>query len=343
MPLTGLPAGSADQLVINPAFAGLVSALSPSDLGLNAHDLFPVLTFTSNGNGMGYFVRYNLSDRMRLVADELLMRRPGAGAHKTNQERRLQTFQVSQRHLDAVVPDQLAQVVRAQTGGADDPAITEVLYVRELMLLNKEMRAAQLANDPNAVAGTLTPAAKWDDYTNSDPIADIQNAMMAVRSASGLTPNSLALPWDVALKLAYHPRFRVGVFATGSVRPVTETVDATPDGIAALLKAVLRLDNVYILRALYNGQAIQRNPQLQLQSVWGKNAYVFYKPQTPEWTRIMWAVDAVDTFYTGGIDTATVFTFYDPDKESTIYRVREDSDFVLLNPEVAFRLENVIS
>lgn len=342
MPLNGVPAFNPDSLVPNPAFAGLVSAITPETLGLNANDLFPRIPFTSNGNGMGFFVKYNLGERFMALEDQDLVRRPGSAAKKLNQSRRLETFKVSQRHLDAVVPDDVARLIQTQTGGADDPHITEVQFVRGLMLLNKEKRAAQVATDPANVGQVITVSTPWTDYTNSDPLKDIQDAMMAVRSASGLVPNSLALPWDVALKLAYHPRFRVGVFAQGGVRALTEHAEITPQAVAELLKAVLQLENVYILTSLVNKDALKRTSTTNLASVWGPNAWVFYRPPEPSPNALMWGADFVDTFYTGGTDLATVFTFYLPDQETTVHRIREDSDFVVMHPELAVRLASVI-
>lgn len=343
MPLNGTPAFNLDNLVPNPAFAGLVSAITPETVGLNANDLFPRLPFTSNGNGMGFFVKYNLGERFLALKDEELIRRPGSSAKKLNQSRRLETFRVTPRHLDAVVPDDLARLIQAQTGGADDPHITEVQFIRGLMLLQKEQRAAAVANDPANVGTVVTPATTWDDYTNSDPLLDFQNAMAAVRAASGLVPNAVALPWDVALKLAYHPRFRVGVFAQGGVRPMTQVVEISPQAVAELLKAVLRVDHVFILTALVNQSLLQRSGAMNLASVWGKNAWVFYLPQNPTPNSLLWGAEFVDTFYTGGTDLATVFTFYLPDQETTVHRIREDSDFVVTHPELAAKIQNVIS
>lgn len=342
MPLNGVPAFNPDNLVPNPAFAGLVSAITPETLGLNANDLFPRIPFTSNGNGMGYFIKYSLGERFMALDDRDLVRRPGTAAKKLNQSRILETFKVTQRHLDAVVPDDVARLIQTQTGGVDDPHITEVQFIRGLMLQSKEKRAAQTALDPANVGQVITVATPWTDYTNSDPIKDILDAMMAVRSVSGLVANSLALPWDVALKLAYHPRFRVGVLAQGGVRALTEHAEITPQGVAELLRAVLQLDNVYILASLVNQDALKRTPDMNLASMWGPNAWLFYRPTEPSPNSLMWGAEFVDTFYTGGTDLATVFTFYLPDHETTVHRIREDSDFVVMNPELAVRLTSVI-
>jgi len=342
MPLTGTSAGSVEGLVINPAFTGLVSAYGPEDIGLGVHFLFPQLTFQSNGNGMGYFVRYNLAENFQSLPDAELVRRTGTSAKKLNRSRRLETFKVTQRHLDAVVPWQMADLIRAQTGGTDDPNVTEVLWVRQVMLLQKEQRAAAAAQNPANVGSEITPVATWDDYTNGDPLGDLQTAMITVRQNSGLIPNTIAIPWEVAIKMAYHPRFRIATPTGGSVRKTTEDAAITAEALADLLKAVLGVDNVYILKSVANSTIIRRDPSLTLTNVWGKDVYVYYMPKEKNLNALLWGADIIDTFYYGASDSAGVFTFMDNDIESTIHRVREDSDIIILNPELAVAIRGAI-
>jgi len=343
MPLSGASAGNVEGLVLNPAFAGLVSSYGPKDIGLSVHDLFPALTFTSNGNGTGFFQKYNLDENFQLLEDEDLIRRPASAAKKLNRSRRLETFQVNKRHLDAVVPDDVAKVIRSQTGGADDPNVTEVMWVRQRLLLQKEKRAADLARASASVAAELTPAHKWDDYTNGDPIADIQSAMAAVRSNSGLIPNVVAIPWEVALKLSYHPRFRVATPDGGSVRSATERAIVTAEGIAELLKAILSVDKVVILKSMAQVGALARSHNLNLQSLWGDDVFVYFEPPKKDLNSILWAADIMDTFYYGGVDTAGVFSFYDKDHEMMVHRVREDSDIILMHKEVAATIRDTLT
>lgn len=341
MSLSGPTVTNVEGLVPNPAFSGLVSSLMPSDLGFAANDLFPRLPFTSNGNGMGYFIRYNMADNFNLLNGEDLVRRPGSAAKKLNRSRRLETFQITQRHLDAVVPDQIAQLVRAQTGGADDPNVTEVQFVREQMLLEKEYRAAQLAKANTSVGGYATPAVLWDAYSNaaSDPIGDLTAARMAVRQQSGLEANTMALDWNVALKLSYHPKVR----SNGGLRGLSERAPITIEALVEILKALLGFDRVIVLKSMYQGGALKRNPSLNLQTIWGKSVWVYHQPSGPALNKVIWGGEPLDTYYYGGLDTAGVFTFYDNDHEQTVHRIKEDSDFRIFNPELAYRFDNVVA
>lgn len=340
MPLVGTTIGNFEGLVLNPVFTGLVSSIMPEDLGLKANDFFPRLTFQSNGNGVGFFFRYNMSENFRVLSESDLIRRPSTAAKKINRSRRLETFVVTKRHLDAIVADDAAKLIREQSGGQDDPNVTEVQFARSQMLHQKETRAAALAALAGSVGGSATPATLWDNYgsASSDPIGDLQAAILAVRANSGLEPNTMAIPFEVALKLSYHPKLRPGV-----QRPYTEGQAMTIDGLTAFLKAYTQFDNIIITKGMKQTTAETRTPSLSLGTVWGKDVYIWYRPPTPSWTALQWGIEVVDTFYYGGTDTAGVFTFYEQDIESTIHRIREDSDFVILNKELAYKLSGVIS
>lgn len=342
MSLQGTPVGNTEGLVLNPAFTGLISAIQPSDLGLSANILFPRLPFSSNGAGFGYFIRYNLGENFRAPSEANLARRPGSSAQKVNRNRRLETFNVSQRHLDATVPDQIAQLVRNQTGGADDPNVTEVQFVRNQMLLAKENRAAAKAGQVNAVGRELTPAGAWNNYTAgaSNPIADLQQGMLEVRKNSGLIPNNLAIPYEVAVPLSYHPVLR----SNGGLRALSERAPLTMDSLADILKALLAIDNVHIFKSIQNVGAVTRaGGTLNLSAVWGTSVYMWYQPQQIAWNSLLWGAEALDTFYYGGLDTAGAFSFYLNDTETTVHRLREDSDFVVFNPELAVAWRNTIA
>lgn len=338
MSLNGTNPVNGEGLVPNPAFAGLVNSLQPSDIGLSANTLFPMLPFQSNGNGLGYFFKYNLAEGLAALPDEVLQRRPATSATKINRARRLETFRVRQRHLDAIVSDQMADLIRAQTNGQDDPNVTEVINVREKMLLGKELRAANAAKNDAAVGYHTTPATPWDLYTDagSDPIGNIQELQLRVRSNAGAEANAMAIPYEVALKLAYHPKLRI-------VRANTERQGLSMESLVELLKSLLGFDTINILKALYNTQGVRRDNAMSLANVWGQSVWVYHQPREIGWNQVMWGIDAADTFYYGAMgDGAGVFTFRQDDIESTVHRVREDSDVLILNPELAARLDNVL-
>lgn len=49
---------------------------------------------------------------------------------------------------------------------------------------------------------------QWNDYTNGDPISDIEAGRRAIKIATGMTANTLVLGYDVFTKLKRHPTVR---------------------------------------------------------------------------------------------------------------------------------------
>jgi hypothetical protein len=91
----------------------------------------------------------------------------------------------------------------------DNPVSAErdiMKALTELMEVDAEYRAATLLlNTSTFTSATLSGTSQWSDYTNSDPLANITTAVVAVRDALGRKPNIICLDWEPALKLVAHP------------------------------------------------------------------------------------------------------------------------------------------
>lgn len=333
MPLNSLPTTRGESLVLNPALVGIVAEVSPADFGLNYTSMLPTKSFTSNGDGRGFFRKRLHADSLRMLDEVKLLRRPGAPAEKVDRDLSLQTFGVSSRHLDAVVVAREAQLLQKMQGAMGDPNVTEVKWVRQLMLLAKERRAAAFAADDGNVGDHSTPLVAWNDPT-ADVVTDITNGKTAVRANSGYMPNVLSLPWEVAVQLTRNKSIQ-------ALRGVQERKDMTSKGISALLQDVFGLDRVDVFTAIYNSKRPDVNSSYKPTAVWGHDVYLRYEPAGgPDFDKICWAVEAQDMFYNGGFE-AGVYTFEVPDNETTVHRIKEDSDFVLLNKEVVFAWRTV--
>lgn len=325
---------NAESLVINPVFSGIVQSLHPSDFGLFHDKMFPKVTFKSAGNGMGTYMRYNLADNLREVDEELLIRRFATPAFALSRPRSYEVFKVTRRHLDAAVSEEEAGLVKDQTQGKEDPHVTEVQWVREVMLLAKERRAAKFAATTANVGTNLAPAIAWDQ-PGAKIIADITNLRMTIKAKSGLFPDIMALPYEVALKIAMSEEIR-------QTRANTERSIVRQDELADLLKSVLGLREVIVFTAMYNSVRQNVVPSTNLTSTWGPHVYLFSRPDDAGFTKLAWGIEAVDSYY-GGDFASAAYTIPLPDSEVMKYRIKEDSDFILLNKEVAGALRNVVT
>jgi len=84
----------------------------------------------------------------------------------------------------------------------------QLLLKRETLWANQYFTIDVWSTDRQGVASDPTgdQFIKWSDYTNSDPITDIDASITAIASATGYKPNTLVVAPDVLTKLKHHPK-----------------------------------------------------------------------------------------------------------------------------------------
>lgn len=115
-------------------------------------------------------------------------------------------------------------------------------FVTQRLLLKQEI---QFVTDffTTSVWGTdSTPTNLWSDFTNSDPIEDIETGKEAILSVTGQMPNTLVLGYQVYRKLKNHPDIIDRIKYTSGVTGRT----VTPE----LLAAMFDIDRVLVARAI---------------------------------------------------------------------------------------------
>jgi len=82
-----------------------------------------------------------------------------------------------------------------------------LLTRREIQFVNDFMSTNKWATDVTGVSAspTANQTIQWSDYTNSDPIEDIEAGKASILSTTGLEANTLVLGYDVFRKLKNHP------------------------------------------------------------------------------------------------------------------------------------------
>lgn len=82
-----------------------------------------------------------------------------------------------------------------------------LLTRREIQFNNDFMTTGKWATDVTGVAASPTTGQtiQWSDYTNSDPIEDIERGKAGILSVTGLEANTLVLGYDVFRQLKNHP------------------------------------------------------------------------------------------------------------------------------------------
>jgi len=82
-----------------------------------------------------------------------------------------------------------------------------LLTRREIQFNTDFMKTGVWANDVTGVAASASSGQtiQWSDYTNSDPIEDIEEGKADILSVTGLEANTLVLGYDVFRSLKNHP------------------------------------------------------------------------------------------------------------------------------------------
>lgn len=114
-------------------------------------------------------------------------------------------------------------------------------HLSEQLLLRREKRGLDiLALNTNWTSVDLATGAGWDntDYATSDPYTVIETAVLAIKNAIGIRPNTIAMDLEAQFGLARHPDTLDFVHGTGGA------VDE--DMLARILRSKYRLELVPI-------------------------------------------------------------------------------------------------
>ena len=202
---------------------------------------------------------------------------------------------------DHMLKQQVEDEVVDQAMAPLDPKIDATNNVTERMLLSKEYDAyTQMTSATNFTGGvnktTLSGTSQWSDYTNSDPVGDVQTAFNTVKKAIMKRPNTLLLGYEVYAILRNHPQIleRIKYSQLGVVTP-------------ELLAAVFDIPNVVIANAEYNTANEAQTDSMSY--LWGKNAWVLYSKGAP-------SIRAVTFGYTLQIGARQTLVWRDPNPDA---------------------------
>jgi hypothetical protein len=211
--------------------------------------------------------------------------------------------------------------------------VTEALTDR--IWVDKEKALADVVTNTSNITQntTLTGTDQWNDYANSDPIADMKTALAAVRAGSGKKPNTFIISWDVLNTLLFHPDIQ-GYFP----------------GAPAITKEMLEtsLPRIFGLPKMFVGEAQYNNSNLggtdTLADIWTKDCLVAYvedrptlKSRTLANTYQRKASRRVELLPmgTGGLETVQ--------RKSDYVQVSDEYDQVLVDEKCAYLIEAAIA
>lgn len=142
-----------------------------------------------------------------------------------------------------------------------DPLGRAVERTLDLILLDREVRAANLTFDANQYAtgnkATLSGTSQWSDFANSDPITSILTAF----DSMVLRPNVGVLGQAVYTKLRTHPKVVQAYYGNAATAGVVPR---------SFLAELLELDEIVVGQGFVNSARRGQTPSLT--RVWGKHA-----------------------------------------------------------------------
>jgi len=150
-----------------------------------------------------------------------------------------------------------------------DVDTTETLT--DALILDREKRIADIAFSDTYVTNgdTLVGADQWSDYAGSDPLGDLETAMVSVQEACGKRPNLLALGDQVMSKLRNHPDLLERI-------KYTQKGVVTEDLLSSLLSGA---PSIVVGNLMYDDT--QEGVAENLDYIWGKKVLVAYREASP--------------------------------------------------------------
>jgi len=149
--------------------------------------------------------------------------------------------------------------------------VTEALTDR--IWVDKEKALADVVTSTSSITSgntTLSGTSQWNDYSNSDPIANIRTAITSVKANSSMVPNTFIIAWNVMQTLIYHPDI-VSLFPNAAV--------ITADMVASKLGSLFGLKKVMVGSAMYNNA--NKGATDNVAEIWDKDCLIAYIEDSP--------------------------------------------------------------
>ena len=169
-------------------------------------------------------------------------------------------------NLNDLVPDR----IRANADQPLDPDRRCVRNITDKLLVGKEIRAAAIAFDTADITQytTLTGTDQWSDFTNSDPLDDIEVGIQNVRTKTGRMPNHIVMGAAVWSKLKFHPQLIERIkYVSGAGLTVAQVA------------SIVDIPDITVGLAVKN--TANENQTDVIANIWGKACLVQYRNTSP--------------------------------------------------------------
>lgn len=213
------------------------------------------------------YLKHNLADGFTIPDTKV-------GRRGKPNEVEFQATETSSSTQDYGLDDPVPQADIDNAPANYDPLMRATEGVTDLILLDREKRSADLVFDAAQYATanktTLSGTSQWSDFTNSDPLAAILNAL----DGMVMRPNIMVLGQAVYTKLRTHPKVVQAFYGNAATAGVVPR-----EFLAQLLEFESVLVGQGWLNTAKKGQAVS------LARVWGKKCALIYRDRLADANR----------------------------------------------------------
>lgn len=192
-------------------------------------------------------------------------------------------FSTVERAKEVFVHDDEIAADAAQ-GAPYRPKIRKTKVVTERLLVNRELRIATIYTTAGTWASghSGTPATKWD-AASSDPIGDVNTAILKVKADLQMVPNTLVVPWEVCRYLMANAQIKA--LSSGGSTLQNPGIAMDPTSIRGLLQRAFGIENILMPAAGNFGgnmaAGFKGGPAGNLGGLWSDNVWLGFVPNTP--------------------------------------------------------------
>lgn len=180
---------------------------------LVATEIFPVLPVQKQSN---VYARIDKGNWFRIPDTA---RAPGGPFREVNYTVSSGLYFASNYALQTSVPFEVLD----NADQPHDPLARNAEFLVDQLMLDFENRVKTLVLSGVGSSATLTGAAAWSDFVNSDPLTNIDTGREAIRSTTGFVPNVAVMGERAWLKMKRHPDIVRAVYPGAGVGGTVDT------------------------------------------------------------------------------------------------------------------------
>ena len=238
---------------VNDVLTQIAIAYRNPDVAFIADDVLPITPVSAEFK----WLRYDLAQGFTVPDAKV-------GRKSKPTEVEFAATEQTDRVVDYAFDDFVPQEDITDDNQGVDPLGTAPMYLRNLLMLAREQRAAAtvFAAGNHANAATLSGTSQWSDYTNSDPVTAIMNAL----DVPVMRPNIAVFGQATWTRLRMHPRVIAAVFGSNQSGQMVSRQQVAD---------LFEIQAVYVGAGFVN--AAKRGQTASLARVWGKHAAFLYR------------------------------------------------------------------